>query len=234
MSDHDRQAQTLFEAARRATPRPELARQIMERARRGEVPVPPAPIAGWHRATLTAGFAVAALAAGVALLLHTQPEAGEHGKIAAEPVRASAAVPDERQPRALPSSTSTGPVAPEPSRALPTRPSKEPERARSLPEQLRVLKQAREALRAGGATRTLAILDSYERGANSVDMSAEATLLRIEALVQLGRRAEADQLIELFVARHSDNPLVDRARSLASGRTEAVGMGRELENGPIQ
>ena len=72
------------------------------------------------------------------------------------------------------------------------------------------------------------MLDEYAAGSNSVDMSAEATLLRIEALQAAGQREQAKALAERFVARAPDNPLADRARALTSGRTEEVGTGREL------
>ena len=234
MSDHERTARELFEAARRAAPAPELAQQILERARHEREPALPAPMVDRRRRTVAAGFILAALAAGMALVMWAKPEPLERSPIVAEPRIPSARLPERQQPPATPPSIASGLVAPERQRALPPSAPKRPELARSLPEQLGLLKQARNALRAGAATSALAILDTYQRGTNSVDMSAEATLLRIEALVQLGRRAEANELVERFVAQHSDNPLVDRARSLASGRTEAVGMGRENRHEPKQ
>jgi len=231
MSHAGPKAEELFEAARRAGPAPNLARQIVERARR-ELEPELAPVARWRRPLIAAGLGFAAMAAAVALVVRLQPEPVEPSPIAAEPVPPPTAVREERPRPAVPP-PATGQMSLEPPPALPAK-ARAKNEARSLPEQLKLLEEARDALRAGAATRTLEILETYQRGKNSVDMSAEATLLRIEALVQLGRRREADALIERFVARHSDNPLVDRARSLASGRTEAVGMGRELHNEPKQ
>jgi hypothetical protein len=230
VSDHERRARELFEAARRAAPAPELARQILERARREREPKTRAPTANLRFRTVGFAFALAAMAAGVALLLWTRAEPIERCEIAAEPPHASARMPENQHPSAKPLSATSGSAVIEHPHTLPPPTPKKPERARSLPEQLELLKQARDALRAGAAARALAVLDSYQHGRNSVDMSAEATLLRIEALVQLRRRAEANELVEGFVARHPDSPLVDRARSLASGPTEAAGIGEEVRD----
>ena len=99
------------------------------------------------------------------------------------------------------------PLAPAPASAL------------GLSEELALLKEARFALRAGEPTRALEVLDRQTRARAADGLHAEATLLRIEALDALGRRAEASQLAARFVRENPFNALADRAKSFigASG-----------------
>jgi outer membrane protein assembly factor BamD (BamD/ComL family) len=76
-----------------------------------------------------------------------------------------------------------------------------------------VLKRARAALRAGEAGRAIALLDDHSRQRSSSALEAEATLLRIEALAQLGSRREASELAARFLRAYPNSALADRARS---------------------
>jgi hypothetical protein len=113
-----------------------------------------------------------------------------------------------------------------PARRAPSAPDAAPAKPRSkiegegsvkprapLAEQLRRLKQARTALRAGDGATALALLESYDAELHGTDLAAEATLLRLEALTAVGRKAEAAALARRFVAENPDSPMVDRARS---------------------
>lgn len=215
MTDLERLEQALFEAARGESPEPALRAIVLAAAPKAT---------GFARYRTIAGVAVgaAALAAGSLLCLSRGAVPEVDLSVRAEPVKPAAklGVPSARvEPR-------REPPAPEPTaQAVPRQPKTPP--VRSLSEQVTLLKSARQALRAGDPGGALAILSRYASGANSVDMSAEATLLRVEALTGVGRQAEARHLAERFIRSNPDNPLVDRARALAGGSTSESGMGRE-------
>lgn len=215
----------LFEQARREAPASDLRARILARSGPISVARPTA------RRGRVAAFVGVGLAAAAALALVLYEPAGPPGDLVprAEP---TPALPRPAKPM-RPQPPVPVVVKPSPTKVEAPRVVGKAERRkqRSLAEQLELLRLARASLRAGDARRALAVLDDYAAGTNSVDMSAEATLLRIEAMQALGQREQAKSLAESFVARSPDNPLVDRARSLTSGRTEEAGMGRESDNG---
>jgi hypothetical protein len=143
------------------------------------------------------------------------PQRAANEPTSAEPSAASAAreAPEPPARAAEPAHATTVPT-PDPQRAtLPAAP------ALGLSEELALLKEARIALRAGEARRALDVLDRHARARAADGLHAEATLLRIEALAALGRRAEASQLAARFVHENPFNALADRAKSfiVASG-----------------
>jgi hypothetical protein len=83
----------------------------------------------------------------------------------------------------------------------------------TLAAELELLKQARSALRAGEGQRALELLDGHAQRRASSALEAEATLLRIEALAELGRRREASELAQRFLRAYPNSALADRARS---------------------
>jgi hypothetical protein len=83
----------------------------------------------------------------------------------------------------------------------------------TLTDELSTLKLASNALSTGDALAALAALDRYDRMKGEKKMSAEATLLRIEALARAGQPDRARALAKQFVERNPGSPLVDRARS---------------------
>lgn len=85
--------------------------------------------------------------------------------------------------------------------------------AATLGEELGLLMKAQNALRAGDAQGALSLLDGYTRELGGSALSAEATLLRMEALAALGRSEQARALAERFVRENPNSPLVDRAQS---------------------
>ncbi|HEU4581578.1 MAG TPA: hypothetical protein VFS67_25140 [Polyangiaceae bacterium] len=85
--------------------------------------------------------------------------------------------------------------------------------ARSLAEQIEQIKQARAALKAGQFGRTLELVDEYQSSPGGSEFSAEARLLRIEALAGAGRQEEAASEARRFVTDYPTSPLIDRVRS---------------------
>jgi outer membrane protein assembly factor BamD (BamD/ComL family) len=91
----------------------------------------------------------------------------------------------------------------------PTAPSVAP---LTLEEETSALEKVRDELRSGKPGTALGALDDYERAARNKHLSAEATLLKIQALAASGRASAASVLAERFVNAYPHSPLVDRAR----------------------
>jgi hypothetical protein len=81
-----------------------------------------------------------------------------------------------------------------------------------LAQELASMDQARTALRSGNASAALELVSRYERSYKRPRFAPEASALRIEALIALGRRAEAARLARVFMANHPGHPLTVRLR----------------------
>jgi len=243
MSRLDDLERELFRAASGEEPSPKLRQLVHERlgefsANAGRKAARDQPRrAVWRRLgspLVMAGFGGAVAIAAVALLLLRDPrEEQRAATLEAERLPATSAPVEPRRaapPVADPEPIASATTLPPDQRAVPTpRPLAEQRAAppRSLAEQLELLGQARSAMRAGNGARVLALLDEYAARKNSVDMNAEAMLLRVEALQALGRRNQARTLAAEFVTSYPDNPLADRARALQRAPLADTEMGRE-------
>jgi hypothetical protein len=83
-----------------------------------------------------------------------------------------------------------------------------------LSDELGSLDRARQALVAGDASRSLRLLDEYQRRFAKPMLGTEAAVLRIEALAASGQRARASELGAQFLSRHGKGPYGARVRSL--------------------
>jgi hypothetical protein len=83
-----------------------------------------------------------------------------------------------------------------------------------LAQELRALEAARRALVQGDPRRSLALLDEYAGKFSKPRLTAEATVLRIEALSASGETTRAHKLGKDFLARHANGPYERRVRSL--------------------
>jgi outer membrane protein assembly factor BamD (BamD/ComL family) len=112
----------------------------------------------------------------------------------------------------------TAAVVPPSAVASPRAPATAPEPAHAteptVHEELGMLEQARSALAAGDAARTLAILDGYAVTFPHPSMAPEATVLRIEALMRAGDAAAAHRVGDAFLAGQPQSPYAERVRSL--------------------
>jgi len=84
-----------------------------------------------------------------------------------------------------------------------------------LGDQIAIMDSARAAVTAGTAERALELLRRYQEKYPAGSFRPEAGALRIEALVKLGRNAEARSLAERFVSEHKVSPLADRVARIA-------------------
>ncbi len=78
------------------------------------------------------------------------------------------------------------------------------------------LDRVRAALAGGDAARSLALVDAHEAAFPGGAFSQETVLLRIEALVKLGRRSEATALGRAFAAAHPTSPHLAKVRELVN------------------
>jgi hypothetical protein len=84
----------------------------------------------------------------------------------------------------------------------------------SLSREIAALDTARAALRSHNPMAALSALDAYARAFPRGALGPEATVLRIEALVDAGDRASANTLADQFFAAHPSSPHAARVRSL--------------------
>jgi hypothetical protein len=83
-----------------------------------------------------------------------------------------------------------------------------------LGEQIALLDAARGAMAAGSDGRALELLDRYLAKYPSGSFRPEATALKIETLVTLGRKVDARGLAERFIAAQPGSPLAKRVQRL--------------------
>ena len=107
-------------------------------------------------------------------------------------------------------------VAEPPPRAVaPTQRSRAVTAAGDLRDQVAFIDSARTAMSAGGSRRALEILRRYLDKYPAGSFRPEATALEVEALMKLGREAEARALAERFVAEHRGSLLARRVADVA-------------------
>jgi hypothetical protein len=84
-----------------------------------------------------------------------------------------------------------------------------------LRDQVAFIDSARAAMLAGSSRRALEILNRYQDRYPTGSFRPEATALKVEVLMKLGRDAEARALAERFVAEHRGSLLARRVASVA-------------------
>jgi hypothetical protein len=80
----------------------------------------------------------------------------------------------------------------------------------TLAREIAQVEAARLALAAGNVTRTLSLLDQYDREFPTGAFAVEISVLRIEALARAGRSEEARRLGTQFLARHRQGAFARR------------------------
>jgi len=120
----------------------------------------------------------------------------------------AAAAPQPGPPAAVVAGSPARPVAATPRvRATPT--------AGDLGDQVAFIDSARAAIGGGASRRALEILRRYQDKYPTGTFRPEATAIKVEALMKLGREAEARALAERFVAEHRGTLLAKRVADVA-------------------
>jgi TolA-binding protein len=92
-------------------------------------------------------------------------------------------------------------------------PAPEPKRAtRELGEQVASLDRAGRALAAGEAAEALRLIDEYQARFPTGSLLQEATVVRVDALLALGRRADATAVAATFLSSHPTSPYAAKLR----------------------
>jgi hypothetical protein len=220
---------TLLQAARRERPSPELTARmaaglglsaaVIATAAAPATAVAAAPAAaavktslvGW----LSAGVLAAAVVGGVVgVRLYGQ---AEHARAAQRPAAvAPAAVAADVPPSAEPP-PATRPAFAKASERRIEKPRRHaalstpaPAPAGDLRDQIALMDAARTAVKSGDTDRSLALLRRYDASYPTGAFRPEALALRIQALDDAGRTADARALAREFLARYPDSPLGDR------------------------
>ncbi|HEV8551375.1 MAG TPA: hypothetical protein VGQ57_20145 [Polyangiaceae bacterium] len=172
---------------------------------------------------------LASAGAGAVFFLHAGPEKSPHSAPAANasvaPAVTSTEEPAARDATVEPARSELEP-APEAHespakivvrpKAAPT-PSSSATAASSLSRELQVLKQAHDALAKGNPNGALAALDDYHHRFPQGALGAEETVIRVQALLARGDRAQAAALARQFSAAHPDSLYARRVETLVSG-----------------
>lgn len=120
--------------------------------------------------------------------------------------------PDSARSSSTPVVASVAASAPRSLAPPPARPVLPP---RSITEEVRLLDQARAAVRRGDSKAGLAALDTYRRRYPTGAFRQEADVLRIEAVQLQGDRAHAAELAREFVKQNPASPHASRAGRVA-------------------
>ena len=102
--------------------------------------------------------------------------------------------------------------APVPPPAVAEEPPSEP--APSLADETAALDAVRVAAQSSGAAAALGLLDAYDRRFSSGSLRAEAAVLRVEALLAAGRRADAVAFATRQISADPESAHAARLRSL--------------------
>lgn len=127
----------------------------------------------------------------------------------------TAPAPPVSAPGRSPTEYAARPVEAPPVPALPSHRTRVAPATGELRDQIEFIDAARAALSAGADRRALELLRRYEEKYPGGSFRPEATALKVEGLLELGRQAEGRALAERFVAEHRGSLLAARVAKLA-------------------
>jgi len=161
--------------------------------------------ANWNQLAL-AGVVVVGLVTGGAVI-------AKRGESAPTPVAAApaevAVAPKATPVEPIPAAAPEVAEAAEPVRR-PTNETRASAPVADIREEIRLLDQARSAVRSGASARALRALAKYEQRFPRGQFRQEMQVLRMEALNQSGESDRAAVLAKKFLAEHPDSPHVER------------------------
>lgn len=101
----------------------------------------------------------------------------------------------------------------------------------SLTDEIASLDRARTALSASDPGAALRALDDYDHVLHGTRLTAEATLLRIDALARSGNASAASELANRFVEANPGSALADRARAFIHAAPAGAGASLRVDGG---
>lgn len=84
----------------------------------------------------------------------------------------------------------------------------------TLEREVALIDEARLAYRANDYALALSLLDRHQQQFAKGSLGPEALVIRVQALVGLGRRAEAERLAQPYLANYGSSPVTQRLRSI--------------------
>lgn len=237
MKELSPEARALFRSAREAAEPPPDAQARARKALQDRIARDAAQPSGprWSSSAPLKALAVAVVALSAALGLRERarhvpntavvrhvasqpsPPATE-GSAAVEEVRVAAPEPAPQDARPVPVAVALprrGAANATPRRATAATRASAPssaERAQRLAEEIRLVSQARLALRGGDGARALATVDEHRRRFPQGALATESSAVRVLALCALGRAAEARVLARAWLASSERSPLANSVR----------------------
>ena len=226
--DLDKLTEELFDASRGEVPTPEVKARILDEVLAQKKAGGPGG-SGWWKKWLAGGLLLLGAGVSVGVLSQRGETSGEQPVFTAQPplgfvkVLAPVAAPPTDVLPSSPSEVFDAGLAPEPV-AVSEKPlvvkaksrTLEIEEPDSLARELAMLDQARRAL-PGNPAQSLSFLDDHRRQFSRGSLRIEADLLRVEALVKLGRRREAETLGAKLVGNDQTGPIGIQVKRLLSG-----------------
>jgi hypothetical protein len=165
--------------------------------------------ANWNQLAL-AGVVVVGLVTGGAVVARRQANAPTPVAAVAAPV---AVVPKATPVEPIPAPAPAVGEAAEPVRRTPSE-IRTVAPVADIREEIRLLDQARSAVRSGASARALRLLAKYEQRFPRGQFRQEVQVLRMEALNQSGESDRAAVLAKKFLAEHPNSPHVERVEKV--------------------
>ena len=168
---------------------------------------------------LSGALVAAGVAAGAYVATHPGPIPPTPSALAALPAAASASSSASRS--LAPTPTAEAPpgaddeASPKVSSPIVPQRGRRVTAAGELANQIALVDSARSALSAGKAERALSAVSDYQSQYPNGAFRPEVAAVKIEALVKMGRTAEARAAAERFVVAYGPGPLADRVARLA-------------------
>lgn len=173
-------------------------------------------VAGGSLIAKIVGVAVVGVAIGTGVVVAARAPAAP---LVAPPVASAGPLPSPvvvTPPSAIALAAEVASVEPAPEPTKPEKPSAPPKTSAdsALRDELALLDSARGAIARGDTAAALAALGQHGQRFPRGYLGSEAAVLRVEALVKAGRRAEADAEGDRLLAREPNGPQAQRVRSL--------------------
>lgn len=204
---------SLLSALRDEKPSPELVARMQQGlglsgAASAGTATAAASSAGWVKAALVGLAAVGLAGVGFVALRPAESPVVVLPSVKPVPVKAEAPAAAEPKPVSVSELEVSRPASAE--EQSPVKPRPVASVAPDLREEIKLLDQARAAVRAGEGSQALALLSKYARRYPRGQFRQEAQVLRVEALKQSGKQQAAVELGKKFVAAHPESPHVER------------------------
>jgi len=199
--------QSLLSAMADERPSPELVARMEQglglAASGGAATAAAGGMAGWAKLTVVGLVAVGLAGVGFTQLRGADAAAVAPPTVKPVPVKVEAPV------AAAPTPVSVTDLAVQDD-PTPSRPRPAASGTADLREEIRLLDEARAAVRAGKSNEALSLLAKYNRKYPRGQFRQEAQVLRVEALKGSGNEEAAVKLGKKFVAQHPESPHVER------------------------